>query len=164
MTPLALASTLLLHLRQSLNPPTSLALNGALALLWSVSFALLAWWSSGALRSSCGREGWESDVGANVCRAYKALFTFALLGTAGTAAALGLDAWVVRKGGERGRFGRLEGVWDGNAPAELSGAGTRGREGYAVPEGQWGCDEHEGDTGYGGAGEAVGRGSVERRM
>lgn len=144
-------------------------MNGALAALWAVSFALLAWWSSGTLHSSCSREGWESDVGSNVCRAYKALFAFAFLGTLGTAAALGLDAWVVRKGSERGRFGRLErdvdeGIWDVNAPAELSGTGTRrGREGYAVPEGQWGYDEHA-DTGYEGAGEAVGRGSVERRM
>lgn len=106
-------------------------------------------------------------MGANVCRAYKALFTFGLLGTAGTLAAAGLDAWVVRKGGERGRFGRLdrdvdEGIWDMNAPAELSGG--RAREGYAVPEGQWGYDEHAADTGYGGAGEAVARRSVERRM
>ena len=73
-------------------------------------------------------------MGSNVCRAYKALFAFAFLGTLGTAAALGLDAWVVRKGSERGRFGRLErdvdeGIWDVNAPAELSGTGTRrGRE------------------------------------
>ena len=109
-------------------------------------------------------------MGSNVCRAYKALFAFAFLGTLGTAAALGLDAWVVRKGSERGRFGRLErdvdeGIWDVNAPAELSGTVTRrGREGYAVPEGQWGYDEHAADTGYGGAGEAVARGSVERRM
>ncbi|KAG9199424.1 hypothetical protein G6514_008489 [Epicoccum nigrum] len=170
LTLLTLASTLFLQLRQRPRPRLALALNGALAPLWVVSSALLGWWSSSTLRAGCGREAWETDVGTNVCRAYKALFAFAFLGTAGTLAALALDGFVVKRSGRGGRFVALQphvhdGVWDGNATAELSGTGRRrARDGYAVPEGQWRYDDHEVDTGYRGAGEPVRQRSVERRM
>lgn len=174
LTLLSLTFTIILHFRQGLNPSLNLALNGVLAVLWSVSFALLAWWSARTLASACAVKEWESEMGSGICRTYKALFSFALLGMLGTLASLGLDVHVLRAATGRGRFVSLrmgtgkrgddgvdEGIWDSNPnPAALRDSGVRGGDGYAVPEEQFGYA----DTGYAGAGEQMGRRSVEERL
>lgn len=113
-------------------------------------------------------------MGTSVCRTYKALFSFALLGLLGTLASLGLDVHVLRAATGRGRFVSLrmgggkrgdddgvdDGIWDSNPnPVALRGA-QRGGEGYAVPDEQFGYA----DTGYAGAGAQIGRRSVEERF
>ncbi|KAJ4983678.1 hypothetical protein SVAN01_10836 [Stagonosporopsis vannaccii] len=174
LTLLSLTWTIVLHIRHGLNPSLNLCLNGVLAALWAVSFALLSWWSASTLSSACAVKNWESDVGTSVCRTYKALFSFALLGLLGTMASLGLDVHVLRAATGRGRFISLkmgggkregddgvdEGIWDSNPnPAALRGV-QRGGDGYALPEEQFGYA----DTGYAGAGGQMGRRSVEERL
>lgn len=175
-TLVALGATIALHMFHGLNPSLNLGLNLALSVLWAVSFALLAWWASSTLAHACAVDNWESDTGVAVCRMYKALFSFAVLGLVGTLAALGLDVHVQRSSTRKGRFVSLgvvggkqdgrgrelggdEGVWDVDAsPAATRGA--RGGEGYAVPEEQF----RYADTSYEGAAGQVGRRSVEERL
>ncbi|KAF3037400.1 hypothetical protein E8E11_003301 [Didymella keratinophila] len=107
LTILALALTIVLHIRHGLNPIINLVLNGSLAVLWALSFSLLAWWSSATLASACAIENWETELGQSVCRTYKALFSFALLGLVATLAATGLDVHVQRSSTRKGRFQSL---------------------------------------------------------
>lgn len=179
LTIISLTLTITLHIRHGLNPYLNLMLNGSLAVLWAVSFSLLAWWSSATLASACAVENWESELGQSVCRTYKALFSFALLGLVATLAALGLDVHVQRSSTRKGRFTSLamtdgkggasqahgldvdDGIWDLNPnPAALGGARPRGGEGYALPEEQFGYE----DTTYAGAAGQMGRRSVEERL
>lgn len=176
LTLATLTLTILLHTRHGLNPVLNVLLNSALALLWTVSFSLLAWWSASTLSSACAPESWDSDTGTRVCRTYKALFSFALLGTVGTLGAVALDVRVLRSSTRKGRFMSLgalggkrgaraelddvdDGIWDMNPPAMLAGR-HRDADGYAVPEEQFGYA----DTGYGGAGELMERRSVGGRI
>jgi len=175
-TLLSLALTIVLHIRHGLNPALNLALNATLGGVWAVSFALLLWWSSSALAHACVVENWESDTGVGVCRAYKALFSFVVLGLGATLAALGLDVHVQRSSTSKGRFVSLgvlegkrngrprerdvdDGIWDAN-PNPAAMRGVRGGEGYALPEEQFGYA----NTSYAGAAGQVGRRSVEARL
>ena len=76
----ALTSTILIHCLTGLNPSLNIAINALLSFLWSLSWALLAWYMSGTLASMCDIEHWNEDVGIMVCRIYKALFAFTLVG------------------------------------------------------------------------------------
>lgn len=69
-----------MHCCVGLNPRLNLLINGALAVLWAMSWGILTWYMSGTLAGVCNLDNWEHDVGVMVCRIYKALFTFALLG------------------------------------------------------------------------------------
>lgn len=148
-------------------------------MLWALSFSLLAWWSSATLASACSPSSWENELGQSVCRTYKALFSFALLGLVATLAAVGLDVHVQRSSTRKGRFQSLAlqggkareaqeldadvdaGIWDTNPnPSALRDSRSRGGEGYALPEEQFGYA----DTAYAGAGGQVGRRSVEERL
>lgn len=80
LTVAALAGTMILHLMSGLNPRLNLALNGSLLVIWTLGFSLLAWWSSGTLGHVCNKANWQDETGIMVCRIYKALFAFSLLG------------------------------------------------------------------------------------
>lgn len=115
-----------------------------------------------------------------MCRTYKALFSFALLGLVATLAATGLDVHVQRSSTRKGRFQSLAlqggksrggaqeldsdvdaGIWDTNPnPSALRESRGRGGEGYALPEEQFGYV----DTEYAGAAGQVGRRSVDERL
>lgn len=77
----ALAVTIVLHCFVSLKPDFNIAVNGFLSVLWVVSWSLLTWYMSPTLSHYCDVEHWQEDAGIMVCRIYKALFTFAFLGT-----------------------------------------------------------------------------------
>ena len=95
-----------------------------------------------------------------VCRIYKVLFSFALLASLATAAALGLDIRTIRKEAKRGRFVRVEQeerektVFEAEGDRddglrERMGGGSRARAwGYTVPEEQF---QNEDDISYNGA-------------
>ncbi|TKA26821.1 hypothetical protein B0A50_04267 [Salinomyces thailandicus] len=100
----ALSFTILLHCCTGLNPRLNLVVNGVLTVLWGLSWSLLTWYMSGTLRNMCDVEHWHEDVGIMVCRIYKALFTFTLLGLLSTLAALGLDIYVRRQQTRRGIY------------------------------------------------------------
>ncbi|RMZ68394.1 marvel domain-containing 2 [Pyrenophora seminiperda CCB06] len=174
LTMLSLLATILLHCYHGLNPLLNVLLNAALALLWSLAFSLLTWWAGGTLAHVCDTRNWESEMGVGVCRMYKALFSFALLGLVATLAALALDVRVMRGARERGVFqpvdssrgGMEKGGGGGEGERELdlnpmvARTGLQGGEGYAVPEEQFGYD----DLAYHGAGGQVGRRSMENRI
>jgi hypothetical protein len=181
LTILALTTTIVLHCFYGLNPMLNTLLNSGLALLWSVAFSLLTWWSSSTLAHVCSVDNWDSDMGLHVCRLYKALFSFSLLGLIATLFALVLDVHVQRQASARGRFVQL-GVLNGDGKNASIGnhtdvdnghegseanlymaAGTnkkqsRAADGYALPGEQYGDD-----TTYHGAAGQVGRRSMEER-
>lgn len=164
---LALLYTFFLHGTGGLKPLLSLSLNSILLVLWTLSFALLTWWSSGTLGHVCNRVNWDNPTGIKICRIYKALFSFTLIGFLATGLALGLDVKVWRNEGRRGKFtsleqrkdkgaiGASEQTW-GEGEQELNPNLTvrtqrgvkRGGDGYAVPEEQF---VYEDDTSYRGA-------------
>ncbi|KAF9693146.1 hypothetical protein EKO04_008658 [Ascochyta lentis] len=82
--------------------------NSALLLFWSVTFALLTWWSSGTLTHACNKQNWRSSVGINVCRSFKALFTFTCVGLASTGLATYLDFRIYRKSTRLGKYGQMQ--------------------------------------------------------
>jgi hypothetical protein len=75
-----LIGTLFVHLFHGLSPKINLCLNGILLGLWAPGFAFLWYYSRGTLSHVCNRANWTEETGIMVCRIYKALFAFALLG------------------------------------------------------------------------------------
>ena len=76
----ALTFTIFLHCLLGLNPRINIAINAFLAVLWGLSFGLLTWFMAGTLGETCDVKSWNEDVGIMVCRIYKALWTFTLVG------------------------------------------------------------------------------------
>lgn len=127
----------------------------------------------------CNAANWDSSTGVSICREYKALFSFALLGFLATLLAFLLDVHVQRKATSRGKFTALENL-DGKrayhvdeqeiqleANPNPSARGQRGgeRQGYALPEEQFeGYTDREEDMGYHGAAGQMGRRSLEGRI
>ncbi|KAK7535254.1 uncharacterized protein J3D65DRAFT_630602 [Phyllosticta citribraziliensis] len=107
LTVLALIATMIAHCIGGLRPQFNLALNGGLVLLWSLGFGLLAWWSSGTLGHVCSVARWGGEDGVMVCRTYKALFAFAMLGFTSTLAALLLDLYVYKRFTQRGSYNAM---------------------------------------------------------
>ncbi|EOD47172.1 hypothetical protein UCRNP2_6076 [Neofusicoccum parvum UCRNP2] len=169
LTILFLSATIVLHCCCGLNPRLNVFLNSGLLVLWTVGFALLTWWSSGTLGHVCNTANWRNEDGIMVCRIYKALFAFAMLGFMSTLAALLLDIYVFKRATARGKYGQMMDV-----DMKRSGPGLqqdpsavnldephveqrpfgvqRSRKapeqtGYALPEEQFAYD----DTGYYGA-------------
>jgi len=58
-------------------------LNGGLAFLWAMGFAMLSWSinTSHVLAKQCTGKVWGGEAEAGVCRDYKALWAMALCGT-----------------------------------------------------------------------------------
>ncbi|KAK4540749.1 hypothetical protein LTR36_008964 [Oleoguttula mirabilis] len=114
--------TIILHCCTGLNPRLNLAINSCLAILWALSWSLLTWYMSGTLANVCDTEHWHEDVGIMVCRIYKALFTFTLVGLVSTLAALCLDIYVRRQQTRRGVY-RLQDL-DAKRPEATRGPFT----------------------------------------
>jgi hypothetical protein len=176
LTLVSLTITIILHCFYGLNPILNTILNSSLALLWVVAFSLLSWWSSGTLSHVCNRDKWEDDLGVSVCRLYKTLFSFSLLGLLSTLVALMLDIHVQRQAVVRGRFQAIgtgaideksgqtaghEHYSSASASASASRHQRHGNEEYSLPEEQFAYGE---ETGYHGAAGQVGRRSLEERI
>lgn len=173
LTIVALVATMLLHVYHGLNPSVNIVVNASLAVVWTVSFAMLARWCSGTLSHVCDTSGWGSDTGVSICRQYKALFSFALLGLLVTLLALGVDAKVLKGSTRRGLFQPVDGraaedkfacnglqELDINPnPVAVRASQARGGQGYAVPDEQFGYD----DLAYHGAAGHIGPPSMEPR-
>ncbi|KAK5166961.1 uncharacterized protein LTR77_007690 [Saxophila tyrrhenica] len=100
----ALTVTICLHCLLGLNPRLNIGINAFLAAIWALSFGLLTWYMTDTLGDACDTEHWHEDVGIMVCRIYKALWTFTLVGLGATLAALFLDIYVHRKQTSRGMY------------------------------------------------------------
>ncbi|KAI9769114.1 MAG: hypothetical protein M1840_004465 [Geoglossum simile] len=96
--------TIFFYFCHALNPLFNLIVNAALSIFWATGFGLLTWAMSGTLIHKCNVANWRNDAGIMVCRLYKALFTFALLGLLSTFSALILDIIVRKRENARGRY------------------------------------------------------------
>lgn len=177
LTLFTLTATVVLHCFYGLNPVLNTILNSGLALLWAIAFSLLSWWSAGTLSHVCNKDSWDDELGVSICRMYKALFSFSLLGLLSTLVALVLDVHVQRQAVVRGRFqqigmvahdaksGRLASQEDVDGhesnPNPSARRQERGGEGYALPAEQYAYGE---DTLYHGAAGQVARRSLEGRI
>ncbi|KAH7381456.1 hypothetical protein DE146DRAFT_286708 [Phaeosphaeria sp. MPI-PUGE-AT-0046c] len=172
LTLVSLAATIVLHCFYGLNSTLNTMLNSALAVLWAVSFGLLSWWSSGTLSHVCNGDNWDDELGISVCRLYKALFSFSLLGLLSTMVALVLDVHVQRQAAARGRFQAVgmgevdeksEHVvgHESNPNPSASRQRRKNGGGYAVPDEQFAYVD---DTGYHGAAGQAARRSVDERL
>ena len=65
-----------------LNPRLNLLINSVLFALWAAGFGMLSWWASKTIFHTCDAENiiGNNETGRMVCRIYKALYSFALLG------------------------------------------------------------------------------------
>ncbi|CAD0087772.1 unnamed protein product, partial [Aureobasidium vineae] len=90
-----------------LNPRLNLILNSTIFVIWTIGFGMLSWWMWGTLTHYCDVGHWNDDTGIMVCKIYKALFTFALLGLISTLMAVALDIHISRMNGLRGQHFRL---------------------------------------------------------
>jgi hypothetical protein len=65
-----------------LNPRFNLTVNTVLFALWAAGFGMLSWWASKTIFHTCDAENiiGSNETGRMVCRIYKALYAFALLG------------------------------------------------------------------------------------
>ncbi|QIX01416.1 hypothetical protein AMS68_006933 [Peltaster fructicola] len=93
----ALIFTMVMHCCIGLNPRMNLLINGGLSALWGGSWSVLTWYVNGTLQGQCSLDTWNAEEGVMVCRIYKTLFTFALLGFLSTLAAFCLDVYVRRR-------------------------------------------------------------------
>jgi len=154
VTIVSLCTTIFLHWFFGLNPRFNLLLNGALFLLWGAGFGMLSWWASITLFHRCQIENWHDEVGVMVCRIYKALYAFGLIGFVSTLSALILDIIVFKRATRLGKYNVMSdgdnkpGVLpynDAGSHVDLPGykAHASGRDdnaGYSVPEEQFGYD------------------------
>ena len=92
LTVVFLTATIIFHFLTGLSPRLNLALNTILLILWTIGFGLLSYWMSATLNHKCDVLSWHDDTGIMVCRIYKTLFTFSLLGWISTLAATGSGA------------------------------------------------------------------------
>lgn len=107
---LSLLTTLLTTLSNcccGLSPKVSLALHIPLLLLWLLSLALLSYSMSGTILTKCTTTYWATSTALSVCRSYKALFAFTVVGTAAYIAAIWLDVVVRRRQTRLGAYGPM---------------------------------------------------------
>ncbi|KAL0256721.1 hypothetical protein SLS55_009118 [Diplodia seriata] len=169
LTVLFLSLTLVQHCCCGLNPRLNQVLNSGLLVLWTLGFALLSWWSSGTVGHVCNKTYWNDDDGIMICRIYKALFAFSLLGLVSTLAALLLDVYVFKRSTRRGKYNQMlnldvkrgasapqQSPWSINVEEPYAEQGhveeqpvrkTAKHKGYEVPDEQYAYE----DTGYYGA-------------
>ena len=80
LTVACLIVTILLHCFTGLSPHFNISLNSVLALIWAMGFGMLSYYMWGTLTHYCDTSNWHDGTGVMVCRIYKAVFTFSLLG------------------------------------------------------------------------------------
>ncbi|KAJ5105652.1 hypothetical protein NUU61_002999 [Penicillium alfredii] len=99
--------TTVIHCSCSLSTRLSITLNTILVLLWAISLGLLSWSMANTILTTCTPQYWGNATGMNVCRTYKALFSFTVSGLAAYIAHLWLDAVVRRRQNRLGTYGPM---------------------------------------------------------
>ncbi|TAQ83900.1 hypothetical protein B7494_g7781 [Chlorociboria aeruginascens] len=93
----SLLVTIILYNFTYLSPRFNVLLNGAIWLGWCLGLGLLSWSLSATLKKHCDVKTWGGKQPAAICRDYKALWAFTLVGTISTLLALVLDIHTNRK-------------------------------------------------------------------
>ncbi|APA16247.1 hypothetical protein SS1G_10446 [Sclerotinia sclerotiorum 1980 UF-70] len=140
-----LTLTIILYNFTYLSPKFNCLLNGTASIFWMLGFALLSWSLSNTLRKSCDVQTWRSSTAVGVCREYKSLWTFTLIGMLSTLAALGLDIWTHVKTIERGIYVMPEDDKNAAILKEMNGGNSKAK-GYEPSRG--GAFEEELDIAY----------------
>ncbi|OGM50456.1 hypothetical protein ABOM_000930 [Aspergillus bombycis] len=96
--------TTITHCCYGLSPRLSLLSNTICLLLWLISLGLLSWSMSQTVLTTCNATYWATSTGITVCRIYKALFAFTILGNISYIAAIALDVIVRRRQTRLGEY------------------------------------------------------------
>jgi len=104
---------------------------------------MLWWWASRTLFHACDASNLGDGAGIMICRIYKALFAFGMLGFASTVMALLLDLYVFKRATRLGKYNAMQDT-DGkrafqDSGAEISGYNARDHQrsaqvGYSAQE------------------------------
>ncbi|KAI9644225.1 hypothetical protein NHQ30_007580 [Ciborinia camelliae] len=86
------------------------------------------------LKKSCDVQTWRSGTAVRVCREYKALWMFTLIGTASTLSALGLDIWTHMKTTEGGIYAMPEDDKNAALLKDINGGNSK-TKGYEATRG-----------------------------
>jgi len=110
LTVVNLVLSLALHCCRYRSSFFSLAVNSLLLLLWALSFALLSWNMSKTLSHACITLDWATDAGTMICRIYKALYAFVVIGLAAQVYIVVHDVLARRRlrTGSRGEYGVMK--------------------------------------------------------
>ncbi|KAL5339425.1 hypothetical protein BJX70DRAFT_397627 [Aspergillus crustosus] len=101
---LNLITTTFLHCCHGLSPRLSLITNTIVFIFWAVSLVLLSWSVSNTILTTCNSTYWATSTGITVCRIFKALFTFTIIGTAALIASIALDIFAYRRHTRLGEY------------------------------------------------------------
>lgn len=91
LTLVALLVTCVSYTLRMLSPKINMCSNAVLTVFWALGLALLSWNLSWTLGHHCARTTWHNEAGIMVCRLYKALTAFTVIGLATTAVLFLLD-------------------------------------------------------------------------
>ncbi|KAK1146315.1 hypothetical protein N8T08_003102 [Aspergillus melleus] len=89
--------TTITHCCYGLSPLLSATTNSILFFLWLISLGLISYSMSHTIMTTCNATYWGTSTGINVCRIYKALYAFTVVGTATHLAGIALDVIVRRR-------------------------------------------------------------------
>ncbi|KAL2870484.1 uncharacterized protein BJX67DRAFT_286050 [Aspergillus lucknowensis] len=101
---LNLALTTVLHCCYGLSPRLSLITNSVVFVVWSIALILFSWAVSHTILTTCNATYWATSTGIAVCRIFKALFTFTIIGAAFLIASIGLDIFAYRRTTRLGEY------------------------------------------------------------
>ncbi|KAG2417457.1 hypothetical protein HFD88_008676 [Aspergillus terreus] len=96
--------TAITHCTSGLSPRLSLVCNSILFILWLISLGLLSWSMANTITTTCNATYWATATGIAVCRIYKVLFSFTVVGAAAHVAAIALDVIVHKRQTRLGRY------------------------------------------------------------
>lgn len=88
--------TTLIHYCCGLSPRLNLTTNSILLVLWIASLGVLCWSMSQTILTTCTTTYWGNSTGITICRIYKTFFSFTVIATVTSVAAITLDI-IVRK-------------------------------------------------------------------
>ncbi|CEL05266.1 hypothetical protein ASPCAL06384 [Aspergillus calidoustus] len=158
---LNLTLTTILHCCYGLSPRLSLITNTIVFIIWAIALVLLSWSLSHTILTTCNSTYWGTSTGITVCRIFKALFTFTIIGTALLIASIGLDIFAYRRTTRLGEYDPM--AAEGHNLAEYKAGHARDSSvlSGSFPHPNAGVAEDDRSPlvsgGYGGAGHMRGR-------
>ncbi|RDW81160.1 uncharacterized protein DSM5745_04717 [Aspergillus mulundensis] len=128
---LNLIVTTLLHCCHGLSPRLSLITNSIVFVIWAVAFVLFAWSVSHTILTTCNATYWATSTGITVCRIFKALFAFTIIGAAFLIASIALDVIAYRRQTRLGEYDPMALGVEGHNLAEYK-PGAHNRDSSAL--------------------------------
>jgi len=130
----SLLLTIIMYNITYLSPKFNILLNGTLSVVWILGLGLLSSNVGKSLSKHCDKKTWGGyDSAVGICRDYKALWAFTLIGTVSTLAALVLDVWTHQVSIRQGVYA----IPEDNMNARILGdtkSPAVGGEGFEMPE------------------------------